>query len=235
MNRGRRATDNDNARSDDERDMRQRLALGGAGALSDAEILGILLKEGTNGNSATKTAERLLSDSGNSLAELSKRSILELRQSESLGMTRAATLAAAFELAVRIVRADTNEPVVIRTNADIEAIFVPILAHLKHEEMWIAYLTSGNRVIERRRISQGGITSLVTDIKIILKRGIELLASAIIIVHNHPSGVASPSKEDIEFTGRLKDAAAIFDIVMLDHLIVTDANESFSFRKNGQL
>ena len=106
------------------------------------------------------------------------------------------------------------------------------IADLDHEEFWVVYLTAGNRVLDRVRISQGGVTGTVVDHKIVVKRALELLAYSLILVHNHPSGVAQPSGEDRELTDKLAMAASLFDIHVLDHLIITDG-AYFSFRQEG--
>ncbi len=100
--------------------------------------------------------------------------------------------------------------------------------------MWALYLSSANGVIEKTRVSQGGVTALVVDYKLVVKRAVEVLASSLIIVHNHPSGVAAPSPEDIAITQRIAQAAALFDIRLVDHIIIADG-ASYSFRQYGMI
>ena len=214
-----------------DREIRERLVSRGASSLSDAELLSIILGEGTS-YSAIDTALRLLETYNGSLTTMTRASIARLRMTEGIGIKRAALLAATFELAKRLRMQETAIPTVIRTKEDVTALLGPHMACLPHEEMWALYLTSANGIIEKARISQGGVTSMTVDYKLIVKRAIEVLASSIIIVHNHPSGVAAPSAEDISVTRRISDAAALFDIPLIDHIIITDG-QSYRFRQHA--
>jgi DNA repair protein RadC len=217
-----------------DKDVREKLATRGIGALTNAELLSVVLREGAAGMSALETAKELLADFGDSLAALSRADIPRLRQARGLGISRAAVIAAVSELAARICNEEAGSPRVIALKEDVLAIFRPILGRLKHEEMWALYLTSGNTVIEKMRVSQGGVEALVVDTRLVVKRALELLASSIILVHNHPSGLASPSEADIEVTRRIADAAALFDIRLTDHIILS-AEQSYSFHRHGLL
>jgi DNA repair protein RadC len=108
----------------------------------------------------------------------------------------------------------------------------PIFEGMNHEECWVLYLTSSNRLLERQRVSQGGVQATVVDHRIIVKRALELLSTQIILVHNHPSGAAEPSAADKTLTRKLKDAAALFDIKLLDHIIISSEG-NFSFLRDG--
>jgi DNA repair protein RadC len=211
--------------------VREKLASRGVESLSDAELLSILIREGTAGTSAIDTAEALLADYGNSLALLSEAGITKLRMAQGIGMNRAAVLGATFELAARLCASEKAAPAIIKSDEDVVALLGTGMSRLKHEEMWVLYLSSANGVIEKNKVSQGGVTSLVVDTKLIVKRAVELLASSVILVHNHPSGMAKPSDEDIAVTAKIADAAALFDIVLIDHIIIA-GNSSFSFRKH---
>lgn len=215
-----------------DRQVREKLASRGAGALSDAELLSLIMGEGGGEYSALQTAEQVLQAYDNSLLSLSRSDTARLRMTGGIGMKRAAVLTATFELADRLRRQEAFVPASIRTKEDVTALFSPSLGRLQHEEMWALYLTSANGVIEKTRVSQGGVKALLVDYKLIIKRAVEVLASSLIIVHNHPSGIASPSPEDISITNRITDAAALFDITLLDHVIITDG-ASYSFRNNG--
>lgn len=214
-----------------DREVRERLVSRGASTLSDAELLSIILGEGTS-YSAVDTALRLLANYNGSLPTMARAGIARLRMTEGIGIKRAALLAATFELAERLRMQEAAVPTVIRTKEDVTALLGPHMARLPHEEMWALYLTSANGVIEKTRISQGGVTSLIVDYKLVVKRAVEVLASSIIIAHNHPSGVAAPSAEDISITRRISDAAALFDISLIDHIIITDG-QSYSFRQHA--
>ena len=113
-------------------------------------------------------------------------------------------------------------------------IMEPLLGELQHEECWALYLASSGKVIERMRVSQGGVQATVVDSKLVLKRAIELLASQIVLVHNHPSGSAEPSRQDIELTERVAEAAKLFDMRLLDHVIIAHGS-NFSFRSRNNI
>ena len=208
-----------------------RVVWGGAGCLGEAEVARGRSGEGTY-NRAIDAAWRVLETYNGSLTTMTRARIARLRMTEGIGIKRAALLAATFELAKRLRMQETAIPTVIRTKEDVTALLGPHMACLPHEEMWALYLTSANGIIEKARISQGGVTSMTVDYKLIVKRAIEVLASSIIIVHNHPSGVAAPSAEDISVTRRISDAAALFDIPLIDHIIITDG-QSYSFRQHA--
>lgn len=213
--------------------VREKFVAQGVEALSDAELLSLLIA-GRGGEESVATAERLLAEAG-SLAALSHLSAKELRQMESLGMERATRVVAAMELGRRVLVAEGEEQPTIRDRNDVVTLFAPLISTLDHEELWVLYLSTSNRVIERRRISVGGSSSVVTDCKLIVRHALTLVASSIILVHNHPSGTAEASREDETFTSRLRDAAALFDIRLLDHIIIARGGGSYSFRSAGKL
>ena len=215
-----------------DREVREKLVSRGVQSLSDRELLSIILGEGSAGYSAVETAGRILDAYDGSLPAMARADMTRLRMTEGIGVKRAAVLTAVFELAGRLHRQEAAAPASIRTKDDVTALFAPLLARLPHEEMWALYLSSANGVIEKMRVSQGGVTALVVDYKLIVKRAVEVLASSLIIVHNHPSGVAAPSPEDISITKRIGDAAALFDIGLVAHIIIADGS-SYSFRQYG--
>ena len=216
-----------------DREVRDRLVARGAGALSDAELVSLVLPA-TKGEENIAVAERLLSSAG-SLATLAHSTLPELRQMEGLGMERASRLAAALELGRRVLIAEGEEQTIIHDRNDVVELFAPLLSGLTHEEMWVLYLSSSNRVIERRRLSVGGSSSVVADCKLIVRHALNLVASSLIVVHNHPSGATEPSGEDEGLTARLKEAAGLFDIALLDHIIIARGGGSYSFRSAGKL
>ena len=177
--------------------------------------------------SALETAGELLN--GRSLTELAGYDLKRLRSTASLGIKRAAVLIAAFELGRRLEVESASKLERISNSEDVEAIFRPLIGSLKHEEFWVLYLNSAGGILDRVKASQGGVSGSVVDHKLIVKRAVELLATAIIVVHNHPSGVTEPSDNDKEITAKLITACSLFDIELLDHVIVT-AEESASFR-----
>jgi DNA repair protein RadC len=122
---------------------------------------------------------------------------------------------------------------VITSKEDVVSIFAP-LAELPHEEFWALYLSSSGRVIDRVKLSQGGVSGTVVDHKLVVKRAVELLAASIILVHNHPSGLAEPSPQDLALTETLVSAAALFDIAVVDHVIISGSG-AFSFAESGAI
>ncbi len=203
-----------------------KIALLGAEALSDKELLTVLTEDET-------IAEALLTAAGGSFAKLSQFDLSRLRMIGGLGLRRARQLAAAVEYGHRVAISQASEPNdVIRSNEDILRLFRPQLEGLAHEECWAVYLTNSNRIIERQRISQGGMQSTVVDQRLVVKRALELLSTQLILIHNHPSGTAEPSSEDKILTDRIARAAALFDIRLLDHIIISREGD-FSFRSAG--
>lgn len=216
-----------------DREVREKLTARGANTLSDAELLSVLLQEGAlSGESNVELAHRILQSPEFSLTALARMDIRRLRMVEGMGVRRAAILSAALELGRRLACEETVAPVSIRNNDDVLKIFQPQLSPLKHEEFWVLYLSSANTVIDKAKVSQGGVSGTMVDHKLIVKRAVELLASSVILVHNHPSGVAQPSDDDRFLTDKIELAASLFDIVVLDHLIITSGGY-FSFRKEG--
>ncbi|HIS34011.1 MAG TPA: DNA repair protein RadC [Candidatus Avirikenella pullistercoris] len=203
-------------------------------ALTDAELLGLLIGKSTIAGSATNAGAELLENHNNNLNELRYLDVNTICKSKGIGMKSAMTLAAAFELASRIKQ--TERPMIdtIRNNMDAVRLLEPIIGDLPHEEFWAIYLNGANRVVDKVRISHGGTNSSVVDIKIILQRAIERLASGLIIAHNHPSGDLTPSENDLAVTKKIKDGCSLLDIRLLDHIIIGNG-QSFSFLEQNVL
>ena len=216
------------------KEIRAKLISRGISALDDTELLSIVIGEGANGLSAYNLSSNIITSLGGSLSELSNCSISKLRMVESLGVKRAVQIASAVELGARVSASESSRISVVSSNEDIIAIFRPLIGRLLHEEMWVVYLSSANTILDKVRVSQGGVRGSYVDHKIIVKRAIELLACSMVLVHNHPSGGVQPSEEDITLTERLTKAAALFDIILVDHMIIT-ADNSFSFRNSSML
>lgn len=206
----------------------------GMSSLSDAELLAILINSGTKNKSAVDLGRELLGKVNNNLNALGKMSIADLKSLHGIGTARAVTIAAALELGRRRKLAEAPEVPQIKCSKDVADIFQPILGDLPHEEFWILFLNRSNRVISRMKLSQGGVSGTVTDVRMIMKRAVECLASGIIVCHNHPSGNLNPSDSDSKITTKIKDAGNLMDIQLLDHLIITD-REYFSFADNGMV
>lgn len=209
-----------------------KLAARGPASLDDTELLTLLLGDGTDRTSAFTLSERLLEHYGGSLARLGRETMPRLRMVEGAGQKRAARIIAATELGRRILASQAAETTTLQTSDDVIRLFRPELETLEYEECWAVYLSSSNRIIERQRVSQGGVQSTIIDHRLIIKRALELLATQLILVHNHPSGSAQASEQDRMLTAKIADAAALFDIRLLDHVIIS-RSDSFSFRSSG--
>jgi DNA repair protein RadC len=211
---------------------REKLLEKGSSSLSDAELLAILISSGTKDKSAVDVGRELLLKVNNNLNSLGKLTIPELKSLDGIGTARAVTIAAALELGRRRKLTETPEIVQIRSSKDVSDIFQPLLADLPHEEFWILFLNRSNRIINRMKLSQGGISGTVTDVRMVMKKAIEYLSSGIIVCHNHPSGNLNPSESDTNITRKIKEAGNLMDIQLLDHLIITE-KDYFSFADNG--
>jgi DNA repair protein radc len=211
---------------------REKLLSKGISALGDAEILAILIGSGTKDETAVEVAKRILYGCNNNLAELGKQSVKNLCKVKGIGEARAITIVAALELGRRRSVVEPLERRRIASSSDVAEIFQPLLTDLPHEEFWIILLNRSNKIIEKHRISQGGLSGTVTDIRIIMKLAIDSLASGIIAIHNHPSGNRFPSDADKNITEKLKQASSTFDIQLLDHVIVAH-RQFFSFADEG--
>lgn len=214
---------------------REKLLLKGKAALSDAELLTILLRTGVVGNSALDIAKKILHKVNGDLNELGKLSVNDIKKMEKgLGDTKAITIVAALELGRRRQSSAVREKPIIHTSREFFDYIYSEMADLKHEEFYVLYMNRSNRPITFKHISTGGVTGTVADTKIILKHALELLASSFIAFHNHPSGNLNPSQADIALTKKLKAAAELIDVALLDHLIIGDKNY-YSFADEGML
>lgn len=197
----------------------------GVEALTDRELLELLVEDG-------QLAGALLSAYGGTLPRIAAEELPRLRMAGGLGLKRARMLLAAAEFGRRVMEARAAETSVVSTSDDVVRLFRPRLEHLAHEECWAVYLTSSNRIIERQRVSQGGVQGTVVDHRLIVKRALELLSTQLILIHNHPSGAAEASPQDKVLTERIARAAALFDIRLLDHVIIAREGD-FSFLRAG--
>jgi DNA repair protein RadC len=213
---------------------REKLLYKGISSLSDAELLAILIGSGSNDKSAVDLAREILNIAANNLNRLGKLDVHDLVRLKGIGTAKAINIMAALELGRRRKSAEIIESAKIRSSNDVYSIFNPLLADLTHEEFWLLYLNRSNKILSRHKLSQGGISGTITDVRLIIKKAIELLASSIIICHNHPSGNLDPSEADSRITHKIKEAAGYFDISLLDHIIVTD-NGYYSYADNGSL
>lgn len=206
--------------------IRSKMTSRGVESLDDRELLSLLIED-------EQLAEMLLATYGDSLARMTREPEARLRMVGGMGLRRARNLLLAAELGRRVAAEGAGESDSIATSDDVVRLFRPQLERLTHEECWVVYLTSSNRIIERQRVSQGGVTGTVVDHRLIAKRALELLATRLILIHNHPSGSPEASAQDRALTERIAKAAALFDIRLLDHVIIARGGGDFSFREAG--
>ncbi len=213
---------------------REKLLLKGRTALSDAELIAILIGSGNRNESAVDLAKRILSSVENNLEKLSRLGINELKNFQGMGEAKALSIMAALELGRRrnVMLTDYDDSMKIRASRDAYRIIRPELDDLQHEEFWIMLTNRPNVVIKKEIVSRGGMNATAVDPKIVFKIAISNGANGIVLCHNHPSGGVKPSEQDIRLTKRLREAANVLDITLLDHIIV-GANTYFSFADEG--
>ena len=201
----------------------------GAESLTQEELLALILADEGDDERALALARELMQEVDGRLQRILELDTARLRMVAGLGLRRAVRLKASAEFGRRVALLQAASHDTISSDGDVVRIMEPLLAGLPHEECWALYLASSGKVIERQRISQGGVQATVVDSKIILKRAIELLAVQIVLVHNHPSGSAEPSRQDIELTERIQQGARLLDMHLLDHVIIAKGAH-YSFR-----
>lgn len=213
---------------------REKMLQKGKRALSDAELIAILIGSGSANETAVELSKRILSGADNNLNQLGKSSITDLMRYKGIGEAKAISIAAALELGARRQISEAVVRSTITGSLDAYNLLSPILADLPHEEFWVLYLNRANKVILKESVSQGGINGTVADVRIIMKKALELLCSNIILAHNHPSGNRKPSQADINLTKRIRQAGELLEVQVLDHIIVTD-NGYYSFADEGMM
>ena len=211
---------------------REKLMLKGKAALSDAELIAILIGSGSRNESAVELSKRILNSVNNNLNALGKLSLSQLVQFKGIGEAKAISIIAALELGRRRRAEDAVDLIKITSSKAIFELMQPIIGELPHEEFWIVYLNNSNKVLSKSQLSKGGITGTLVDVRIVFKMALELGATALILCHNHPSGTLVPSEADKQITKKLKLAGDSLEIKVLDHLIVTETNY-FSFVDEG--
>ncbi len=213
---------------------REKMLLKGKEALSDAELIAILIGSGNREENAVGLAKRMLMSANNNLNAFSKLSIEDLVQFKGIGKAKAITILTGLELARRCRLEEALKEDKIGSSSAVFKIMQPIIGELKHEEFWVIYLNNSNKVIHKKQLSKGGITGTLVDTRLIFNKALELLATGIVICHNHPSGALKPSNSDKNLTNKIKQAGVTLDIKVLDHLIITE-KEYFSFADNNLL
>jgi DNA repair protein RadC len=219
--------------SEDDRP-REKLMVKGQSALSDAELIAILIGSGSRNETAVGLSQRILASTANNLNSLGKLSLPQLMQFKGIGEAKAITIAAAMELGRRRRQQETAEPTKISSSQSVFELMQPLIGELTHEEFWVLYLNNSNKVLGKLQLSKGGITGTVVDVRLAFKPALECNATGIILCHNHPSGTLTASDADRQITRKLKLAGENLDIKVLDHLIITEKNY-FSFADEGIL
>jgi DNA repair protein RadC len=216
--------------SEDDRP-REKLMLKGKIALSDAELIAILIGSGSRNESAVALSKRILSNV-DSLNGLGKMSVSQLTNFKGIGEAKAITIIAALELGRRRRAEDAVDLVKVTSSKKVFEMMQPIIGELTHEEFWVLFLNNSNKIISKSQLSKGGITGTIVDARLVFKLALENGATGLILCHNHPSGNLQPSEADKEITKKLKLAGESLDVKVLDHLIITET-KYYSFVDEG--
>ena len=213
---------------------REKLLAKGKIALSDAELIAILIGSGNREESAVALSKRILKEVNGNINELAKLSVKKLTVFKGIGDAKAISIITALELGKRRQLEAALEKPKIGSSKDVANLMQPILGDLEHEEFWVLFLNNSNKVVAKSQISKGGLTATIVDIRLVFKSALELASVGIIVCHNHPSGKLQPSGADKQLTQKIKEAGTILDIKLLDHLIITE-KAYFSFADENLL
>jgi len=214
---------------------REKLLSKGVNTLSNAELLAVILRSGNNDETVVELSQRILQSFGNDLNRLGKISANYLMSNyKGVGEAKAVGIVAALELGKRRKAEDIHKRKKISCSLDIYNYFYPLLCDLPHEEFWALFLNRSNRIIDKFKISQGGITETVVDGKLIYKEALAHLASFVVLCHNHPSGSSMPSSHDNTITQRIKKGLEAVEVHLLDHIILSDGTY-YSFADEGRI
>lgn len=213
---------------------REKLMMKGAGALSDAELLAILIGTGNREETAVELCRRILNDNHNNLNELARLSITDLQRYKGIGEAKAISLIATLEIGKRRRVEEVIEKKKITESKDLYELFAPKIEDLYHEEFWAVFLNGANKVIEVVSLTKGGLRQTVVDVPILLRQSLEKAAHAIAVAHNHPSGEINPSQEDIAVTQKIKNGCDAIGLRFLDHIIIGEKTY-YSFADEGKM
>ncbi|MBK8521690.1 MAG: DNA repair protein RadC [Chitinophagaceae bacterium] len=213
---------------------REKLLTQGASALSHSELIAILINNGSKNKSAVELAREILKLGQDNLNELGKLSLNDFKQVKGIGEAKSIIITAALELGRRRHASAALEKTIVRSSRDIAAYLQATLKDFRYEVFAVVFLNRANKINHFEIISKGGITGTVADPRVILKKALEEDATSIVLCHNHPSGNLKPSRADEELTKKIKEAAAYFDIKIIDHIIVSE-DGFYSFADDGIL
>tara|TARA_B100000780_G_C21025609_1_gene411095 strand:+ start:307 stop:966 length:660 start_codon:yes stop_codon:yes gene_type:complete len=213
---------------------REKFIQKGKDTISDTELLAILIRSGSPNRSALEVSREILQLANDNLSVLAKLQLKDFIQVKRIGNTKAITLMAALELGRRRRLSEAELRRDVSSSKDAFDLMKPLLEDLEVEQFWVIYLNNTNKVLSKNKTSQGGMTATVVDLRMILKKALELNSTGLILCHNHPSGTLLPSEADKKLTDKIKVAAKLMDIQLLDHIIVTDQSY-FSFADEGMI
>ncbi|WP_027376234.1 RadC family protein [Kaistella palustris] len=213
---------------------REKFLLKGKNALSDAELLAIIMGSGNREDSAVELGRKILASVDNNWHNLSLLQISELTKFKGVGRAKAISIATALEIGRRRAAQEVPEKIQITQSSDIYKVLQPFLGDLRTEEFWAVFLNQNNRILGKAKLSSGGINQSVVDVRILFKTALEHFSTGIIIAHNHPSGNLKPSQEDLKITKQISDAGTLLNIQLLDHLIIAQ-NSFLSFADENLL
>ncbi len=213
---------------------REKLLAKGKVSLTDSELLAILIGSGNRNESAVALCKRILASVDNNLNALGKLSVSQLQEFKGIGEAKAISIVAALELGRRRREGEKLVFDKINSSKSVFEIMQPILGDLQHEEFWVLFLNNSNTVLSKQQLSKGGITGTLVDIRLLMKKALEIGAIALIVCHNHPSGTLKISEADKQITAKIKTAGEALDIKLLDHLIITELAYT-SFADEGVL
>lgn len=213
---------------------REKLMANGSRAMTDAELIAILIGSGNPNETAVELSRRILASVNNNLNELGKKGPEFLQSFNGIGQAKAITILAALELGKRRKDEGAPERSKITSSLDAAEYFKPIVGDLDFEEFWVMFLDRSNKILGRHQVSKGGISGTVIDVRLIMKEALDRKSSSIILCHNHPSGNLLPSDADMKITIKIRDAGEIMDIKVLDHIIIGQ-RQHYSFADEGIL
>ena len=219
--------------SEDDRP-REKFLLKGKSALSDSELLAIILGSGNTEESAVELAQKILKSVDNNWQNLSLLSIKDLMKFKGIGEAKAISIATALEIGRRKASQEIPEKLIIKSSEQAYKILLPHLSDLRTEEFWVIFLNQKNQLIKKTQISKGGISATQVDVRVLFKEALEKFSTNIIVVHNHPIGVLKSSEANIKMTKIIQNAGEILDIKLRDHIIIGE-NSFYSFAEAGLL
>ena len=213
---------------------REKFLLKGKDALSDSELLAIIMGSGNRTESAVELARRILNSVDNNWHNLSKLSIKDLMKFKGVGEVKAISIVTSLEIGRRRAAQEVPERAKIENAISAFKVFSPFISDLQTEEFWAVFLNQNNEVVYKTCLTKGGINESVVDVRILFKTALENFATGIIVAHNHPSGSLKPSNADVSITKKISEAGTLLNVKLLDHLIVAQ-NQYFSFAEEGLL